>query len=814
MGRKRKKPGNKRDNLSARLPEANAIGSQRSFFRGAKYGRWLAAGLAITVIVAAGVYLMQVSRTRSTSPLHLTAGTARPLARADFVGAAACKQCHESEFKAWTGSHHQLAMQVANASTVLGNFGGGKLRAFGVESTFFERDGRFMVRTDGADGKLSDFEVKYTFGVTPLQQYLVEFPGGRYQALPVAWDTRPKSDGGQRWFHLYPKEKIDHKDQLHWTGIYQNWNLQCASCHSTNLTKGYDSGSDTYKTTFSELNVACEACHGPGSRHTEWAKQARAPYPAAGDKGLVALKTRWQDAWKFPAADAKYAQRDKPADASAMNTCAACHARRSTIAEHGQPGAALEETHRLALLMPPNYHADGQQRDEVYVWGSFLQSKMFQRGVTCMDCHEPHALKLRAEGNALCVRCHNAAVFDTETHHFHKAGAKGAQCVSCHMPTQNYMLIHDRLDHSIRIPRPDLSTSLGSPNACTQCHVERKSGWAAAAMDKWYGKAWRERSHYGTTLHAGATQGAKALPSLLALADDAATPSIVKATAAALAQSYIRAGDLPDVRKMLANADSAVRIAALGLLEPFEPAVRAQAGAQLLGDPVRGVRVEAARVLADVAEDQVPPDLRGTRERATNEYVESLKQDADWPASNVNLGNLRMRQKRSEEAISAYQRALSLDARFAGAYVNLADCYRQLGRDAEGEKLLRRGLSLLARTADLHHALGLLLIRKGDKVAALKELQTAVQLAPESARYAYVYAIALHSTGRRDAALAELRSASARHPYDPEILGALVSMNREAGDDKAALSYARKIAEVYPGDPAVQRLLSDLDGGR
>jgi tetratricopeptide (TPR) repeat protein len=706
-------------------------------------------------------------------------------------------------------------MQAANASTVLGDFGNTKFRYFGVESTFFLRDGKFMVRTDGPDGKLADFEVKYTFGVAPLQQYLIAFPGGRLQSLGIAWDTRPKSTGGQRWFHLYAKEKIDHKDPLHWTGLYQNWNLQCAACHSTNLKKGYDAASNTYKTTFSEINVACEACHGAGSGHVEWAKKNKGGYAQQDAKGFEApMHSRWNDAWKFPADNAKYAQRDKFADPAAMNACAACHSRRSTIAETGHPGAPLEDTHRLAMLTPPLYHADGQQRDEVYTWGSFLQSKMHQRGVTCMDCHEPPALKLRAQGNALCARCHNAAVFDTQKHHFHKAGTKGAQCVECHMPTQNYMVIHARLDHSIRIPRPDLSLSLGSPNACTQCHAERKSPWAAAAMDKWYGKAWRERWHYGTALHAGATQGAKALPSLLAIADDPPMPAIVRATAAALAQPYVRPENLPAVRKLLANPDPGVRIAALGLLEPYEPAVRAQAAAPLLGDPVRGVRIEAARVIADVDDDQFTPDDRRLRENAVAELVESLQQDADWPAANVNLGNLRMRQGRREEAIAAYERALSLDPRFAGAYVNLADAYRQQKLESDAEKALRRGLSVLPRAADLHHALGLLLVRKGDKVAALTELSLAAKLAPDSARYAYVYAVGLHSAGKRTEALVVLRAADKRHPYDLETLSALVSMNRDAGKTRDALAYARKIAEVLPDDPGVKRMLAELEGAK
>lgn len=353
----RKKKSRRREEVQIAAPEnPPPVPPARS-----RWTRSVVLSVAALLALAAGGGAWWLLRGSTRAPAPST-----PLAAADHVGAAACKQCHEAEFKAWAGSHHQLAMQEANASTVLGNFENAKFKHFGVESRFFKRDGRFMVRTDGPDGKLADFEIQYTFGVWPLQQYLIEFSGGRYQTLGIAWDARAKSEGGQRWFHLYPEEKVDHKDQLHWTGLYQNWNLQCAACHSTNLKKGYDRAGRDYKTTFSEINVACEACHGPGSRHVEWAKQTRPPYPSLSDKGLVVLRSRWNEAWKFPAADARNAQRDQSAADALMNVCAACHARRSTIAEEGQAGAPLEETHRPALPTQPNYHADGQQREEVY----------------------------------------------------------------------------------------------------------------------------------------------------------------------------------------------------------------------------------------------------------------------------------------------------------------------------------------------------------------------------------------------------------------------------------------------------------------
>jgi predicted CXXCH cytochrome family protein len=781
-----------------------------------KYKRLLAIAVALLVVVA-GAVIYAVSAKSPPAPtatpamLPVAVDAGKAAKTGTYVGAEVCRTCHESQFKAWSGSHHDLAMQVATAAAVLGDFANVKFRHQGIESSFFKRGDKFMVRTDGPDGKLTDYAIDYSFGVYPLQQYLIAFPGGRYQALPIAWDARPKDQGGQRWFHLQPGEKIDYKDPLHWTGRYQNWALQCAECHSTDLKKGYDAASDTYRTTYSEINVACEACHGQGSRHLDWARDAKAPYAAHGDKGLPALATRWNEAWKFPASDARFAVRDKPADPAGMNTCAACHARRSTLSEERRAGAPLEDSHRLAMLTAPNYHADGQQREEVYVWGSFLQSKMHQNGVTCMDCHEPHALKLRAEGNALCTRCHNGAEFDAPAHHRHVAGGKGAQCVTCHMPTQNYMVIHARQDHSLRIPRPDLSQSLGSPNACTQCHTDKKPAWAASAMDKWYGKAWRERPHYGPTLHAGETRGALALPGLLELAASPTAPAIVRATAATLAQPYAGLATLAAAQELLQDADPSVRIAALGLLAPLDVPDRVAGAAPLLNDPVRGVRIEAAQILADMPDNQLPDGQHVARQAAMQEYEASLTQESDWPATNVNLGNLRLRQDRPAEAVAAYERAIRLDPRFVGAYVNLADAWREQGREPEAEKVLRRGLAVMPRDAELHHALGLLLVRQHDNDGALQELVEAARLAPDNARYAYVQAIALHANGRPAEALAVLRGANRRHPEDLDILGALISISREAGDRPAALRYAKQAAALLPDNADLQRLVAELE---
>jgi tetratricopeptide (TPR) repeat protein len=386
--------------------------------------------------------------------------------------------------------------------------------------------------------------------------------------------------------------------------------------------------------------------------------------------------------------------------------------------------------------------------------------------------------------------------------------------MDCHAPEQNYMVNDGRHDHSFRLPRPDLSLSLGSPNACTQCHQQRKPGWAATTLDKWYGKTWRNRLHYGTVLHAGAMQGAKALPTLLELAQDSAGPAIVRATALTLIAPLMGPEQLVFARQQLKDPDPSVRIAALGLLESVDPINRALSASPLLTDPVRGVRIEAARILADVPDSQIAATRLSARNSALAEYLDYLKLNADWPAENINLGNLYLRQGKIDEAIAVYQRAITLDPLFVGAYANLADAYRQQSRDDEGEKQLRKGLSLIPDAADLHHALGLLLVRKGDKTTALQEFAKASKLALADARYAYVYGIALNSMGKQHEALAVLKAADTRQPHNLQILSALISMQREAGDNKAALVYARKDAVALPNNKEIQKLITELEGGK
>jgi len=732
---------------------------------------------------------------------------------AAYVGRAACAGCHQAETERWQGSHHDLAMQEATEGTVLGDFNNAQFTRFGVTSTFFRQDGRFMVRTDGPDGALHDYAIRYVFGVFPLQQYLIEFPGGRLQTLGIAWDSRPRADGGQRWFHLYPDQQLTPANPLHWTGPDQTWNYMCAECHSTNLKKNYDPQADRYATAWSELNVSCEACHGPGSRHVAWAKarEGGATDGADPDKGLVVRFTeRAGVEWPI-SPDTGNARRRKPRETRVeIDLCARCHARRGLIAEDYTPGRSLLDTHLPQLLTAGMYYPDGQMEDEVYNYGSFLQSRMYQKGVTCSDCHDPHSLKLRAPGNGVCAQCHQVERYDTAAHHFHPPGTTGAGCAACHAPATTYMVVDPRHDHSFRIPRPDLSVKLGTPNACNQCHQDRTPEWAAAKVKEWYGRQPAGYQTFAEALQAARTGAPDAERRLAQLAAGQDQPAIVRATALAELHRYLSPKSLAVVQQGLQDADPLVRLGALSALEAAPPEHRPALALPLLQDPVRAVRTQAARWLAGAPADQLTPEQQVLREKMLAEYIATQQVNADRPEAHLNLGLLYLDQGQPGAAEAAYQTALKRQPTFTPAAVNLADLYRLQGRDDEGEQVLREALRREPGSADLHHALGLLLVRRQHSDEAVAALGQAAERQPGNARYSYVYAIALHSAGKPAQAIPVLEQAHARHPNDRDIVQALVTFHREQGNRFAARLFAEKLVKLTPDDPGARQLLEQL----
>jgi tetratricopeptide (TPR) repeat protein len=729
-----------------------------------------------------------------------------------FVGSASCALCHQSAFTAWSASHHARAMQQATDATVLGHFAGAHLDQPGLTSTFFRDGPRRMVRTDGPDGALHDYPIAYTFGVAPLQQYLIGFPGGRYQSLGIAWDSRPAAEGGQRWFPLYTNPAPPAGSPLHWTGYEQTWNLQCADCHATDLRKNFDLATNSYATSFSETGVGCEACHGPGSRHVAWAR-ARQAGGGGGDPahGLLAwLRATDRGEWVMNPATG-IARRTAPPDSSAvLDACAPCHARRSVIATGQNAATPFLDAYLPALLEPGLYHADGQIDGEVYEYGSFVQSRMFQAGVTCINCHDPHAGGRVAEGNALCAQCHLPARFDTAAHHHHQDGGAGAQCAACHMPAKTYMGVDQRRDHSFRVPRPDLTLAIGVPNTCNQCHADKTAAWAADMVARWFPGGRQTTPHYGLALAAGRAGQADAEGRLDALIGDRTAPPIARATALRLLPPYATAASRPVIGAAIADPSPLVRLAAPATLPADAPPDDVRAMAALLADPVRAVRIEAARALAGFDPAPLTEAQRQDLAAALASLRAAEMTDADRPDAHLNLGLLAVRRRMPDEAAAEYATALRLDPGFVPAMVNLADLDRMRGLDAQGIALLRRAAALAPASADVHHALGLLLVRQHDTAGALAELRQANALAPENARYAYVYAIALNGTGAPREALALLQATHRRHPADRDVLAALIPIALDQGDRDEALGYAKALSALDPADPRTRRLVEEL----
>jgi tetratricopeptide (TPR) repeat protein len=788
---------------------ANPLTTELRLNKSRKIGLWALAVL-VFIIVSAVCY-WQFSRfstvfakvtqsataiTRQTAAVAGAPTIAEPTAaeptgtKLTFVGAGTCKQCHAAEYELWRGSHHDLAMQPATANTVLGDFNNARFTYNKITTTFFRRGAQFFVNTDGPDGALRDYQIRYTFGFKPLQQYLIEFPDGRMQALSIAWDTRSKAQGGQRWFHLYPGQAIDYRSPLHWSGRDQNWNYMCAECHSTRLRKNYDFASDSFHTTWSEINVACEACHGPGSEHI---KQAHAGGVRAADGLTVHFPA--PASWVMDVATGNAKRASPRTDNTELETCAVCHSRRAQIKEGYQPGQSLLDTHIPALLSEHLYEADGQMRDEVFNYGSFLQSKMFANGVSCGDCHEPHSLKLRAADNGVCLQCHAASKYDNKTHHRHDDAA-ATSCPACHMPQRTYMGVDKRHDHSFRIPRPDLSQQLGTPNACNDCHRDKSATWAAQAIETWFGAGRKGFQHYGAAFNAAHSQKLEAPELLRQIAIDTQQPTIARATAAAELANYLTPALVDSILPGLQSSDPLLRLGAVRGLANAPLEQRWSWLAPLLGDAVRAVRIEVAAQLAGMPETQMNEQQRRLFVRAIEDYIAAQQNNAERPESHVNLGLLYAERGAAEAAESEYRAALRLAPNDIRASVNLADLYRQLGRDADGERVLRAALAAAPNDATLHYSLAMLLVRSARMPDALTHLHSAVTLQPDQAQYTYLYAVALHDNGKIKPALQLLENNLRRHPADRDTLMALISYYREQGDTKKAAVYAQQLQRL------------------
>ncbi len=683
----------------------------------------------------------------------------------EFVGSSACADCHESEYEAWKGSHHELAMQPATDATVLGDFEDARFEYFGETFEFSREDGAFSVSALNAAGERQSWAVSYAFGIEPLQQYLVEAENGRKQTVPVAWDTRPAESGGQRWYHLYPNEYVGPGDPLHWTGPYQNWNFMCAECHSTNLMMGYDFDADSFDTTYSEVSVGCEACHGPASAHVAQAERE------SFDESLglqLSLDDHVEAHWTFEPGSSIAVRTPPPSlPTTQAEACGRCHARRAPLSPQYEHGKQLADSYSVSLLDEALYFADGQILEEVYVYGSFLQSRMYAAGVTCSDCHEPHSARLRTGDTPsdVCSQCHLPSEFATREHSGHDPA--DAACVDCHMTSRTYMGIDDRRDHSFRVPRPDLHASIDVPVACNNCH--EKDVFAAAGEQK-------SRVHFGEIMAEARQRQADEL--IVRVIEDTEIPAIARATLLTLMAPPFGPGDTQAMRLALNDPDPLMRVGAVRALRLAQPALKASFEGLGLDDPIRSVRHEAAMTYVDVR-DLLPIEAA----RAFGEAAEELRD--------------------SYRAIGSMPDALASLASFETATGNHDDALLYLERAARSAP----------RLGPLQHELGLARVRVRDSEGALAALYNAHEIEPDSPRFVYVYGVALNSLGRSDEAIAVLNTAFADHDGDRDIGLALATMLRDAGRKEEAKAVTEELRKKYPLDPVFDTLFRELEPG-
>jgi tetratricopeptide (TPR) repeat protein len=731
---------------------------------------------------------------------------------AEFVGSSSCVECHQEAQKDWHGSHHQLAMQEANADTVLGNFDDAGYEHFGIKSRFFRKDDKFFVNTEGPDGKNADFQVDYVLGVYPLQQYMIKFPRGHVQVLQLCWDSRPEEDGGQRWYHLYPNEAIDHKDVLHWTGEHFNWNYMCADCHTTNLKKNFDVGTRSYNTTWSEINVGCEACHGHGSRHIDWAKSNPDITGELTEKkmGLAAtLKDSKPSTWFIhPKTRQPVRSLAKESDAQ-VNACARCHSHRRLIQGIFSHGQDFLDTHKPAVLEDRLYHHDGQIDEEVYVYGSFVQSKMYNHGVRCSDCHNPHSLKLHAPGNALCVRCHDGSKYMSPDHHHHKMGTTGAACVECHMPHKNFMVVDARRDHSIRIPRPDLSKKLGTPNACNMCHKDKDNTWTADAFSKWYPERLK-KTHYGEILAAANKGEAGAGDKLIKLASKSDIPPIVRATVMWQLQNHPTQAAMQTLLSGLENPEAIVREASIAGFSRVQPRQKLELLAPLLSDPCRSVRTETVRVLA-----RIPANLFNTAQRnaylqAEEEFIAQQEAVSDRAGGHMGLGIHHSDRGNYARAEAAYRRAFAVSPRHVESRLNLAEMMYQQGKQEEALREIQSAVDVQPDSSLTHEALGRYYIRQKNYDKGLKRIGVAVKLSPERPDLRYLYGVGLNQVGKFEQALEHLVKAHQLAPAHADYLVGLATICRDNQKAEDARAYARKLVDLEPENEGYRRLLFEI----
>ena len=699
-----------------------------------------------------------------------------------YIGSAECQKCHPKEFEDWKLSDHFKAMELPNDTSVLGDFNT-SYKADGVRNQFFKKDGKFFINTQGRHGNYVDGEVKYTFGYFPLQQYLIAQPGGKLQATRVSWDSK-----NNKWFHQYPNQKIAANDWLHWTGNGQNWNTMCASCHSTNLKKKYDFVKDEYHTTFSEINVACETCHGAGSAHKNFVLSDGF---AKGDKILYA----------------GLSEVTSKNNALQIKNCAPCHARKTDIEADQILSNELLDNIIPEIISNENYVADGQINNEDYEYGSFAQSKMYHNNVTCSNCHNPHSGKLLVAGNAMCISCHDSK-FDSPAHHFHTASTESSQCINCHMPEKTYMGNDTRRDHSFRIPRPDQSIVYNTPNTCNSCHKNQTAKWATTTIQKWYGP--KRKYHFSDDLLPGSILNNKSEYHLLKLLADSSQPEIARATAVYYLGSLATQKVADALLKSLDDMKAMVRYQTLKSLEKFPPQLWQQAAQKCLTDKVRAVRIAAADLYHRISAQALDVKSKDTYAAADAENKLFLQYQTDFAVGNVMMADYELQGGDFGNAIQHYVRALEKDNQINYARLNLSAAYNSMGKNKEALQVLQYAEKIEQSNDRIYYNMGLLYYEMGEPQKALNSFEKAMKLNSRNPDLYYNYGLLLQQNGNQKQTELVLKKGYALNANSAKLNYALCYFYIQQNNPKEAVNYATVLYQIDPLNPNYQTIYRNL----
>lgn len=732
-----------------------------------------------------------------------------------YVGSSRCAACHQQQYEDWQESDHFQSMLPASGDNVLGDFNDVEVTFHNIKTRFSQKikaggDSVFFIETEDETGSRKSFKVDYTFGFYPLQQYLIARDNGHIQAFNIAWDSRPQIEGGQRWYHLQPDEDISAQHPFFWTGSFSNWNSRCAECHSTNLEKNYSAETFSYNTTWSEVNVACEACHGPGKNHVNLVESEQFSDDNTGfvtyqNPGVVF-------AFNEGEAIASPLSQKSPhvtAQIDEINTCGRCHSRRMQLGS-SEVGDDFNNQYLLQLLDSPLYFHDGQIQDEVFVLGSFKQSKMHQQGVTCSHCHNPHSGKLKASGNAVCTQCHQQQVYDVPTHHQHNDGL--VSCVDCHMPERTYMGVDPRRDHSFVVPDLITSQQHDSPLVCGNCHSEKDQSWLQKAFSFWPKQAERASDHWAGINKRASQADASVTSELVAALND--KPDLIKATLLQKFTNFPSQVGFEAAQAHLRDPNPLVRRAAIAVFASAPANVRWQFLSPLLEEKLAAVRYDLAQALIELtpmmANSGLPVVQRKRFQQLMRDYKQYLDFNADSPNGQLALAQYYRYHNDLSASENAYRNALKISPNSVRVLVNYSDFKRQQGDAVTAEKLLMQALVVAPDSAAAQHSMGLSLVRKKAYQQALKHLKAAAELLDSTARYAYVYAVALEGQNQRAQAILFLESAVKRYPGQPDLLLSLVLYLQSEGELKRARHYLSELSRIAPGSPQVKQLQQRL----